>query len=328
MDLRHSRVIILDISKSLDLTPAESLMLLGAGWSSSWKMVVVTFADLLMKKVIEIRPLRYNGRFPRTLEICVRPGQNYGLLDRLKPHEKALAKCIRIEKQPNQYCLNYDCQYRCRKNKKCIPPDEGQHWIELRTASENFRNTEVGIVWNYKLGFVESLLHEEDYLRKESKKLFSIDLYYSYPLTEKGQKTQAIIKRLMSDGVQNLERWVEEEPERARAYFDVCGGNMLLLQEHFDMKTIINWSRIVSHDITVFERDAQSDYDYWYDYTWREYDLDKARDRIAEGLPASSRRDFMSLDIGFLEAFNSFKEFERAFKNSWKGPDDGYTMGG
>ena len=128
-------MIILNISKSLDLTPAESLMLLGAGWSSSWKMVVVTFVDLLMKRVIEIRPLRYKGRSDRPFEICVRPGQNYSLLDSLKPHERALAKCIRTIEQPHQHyaCLNHNCQYWCRH--KCILPDGEQPWTNLHTAA-------------------------------------------------------------------------------------------------------------------------------------------------------------------------------------------------
>jgi hypothetical protein len=97
------------------------------------------------------------------------------------------------------------------------------------------------------------------------------------------------------------------------------------------MKTIINWSRIVSHDITGFEWDAKSYYDYcWYDYAWHENDQDKAGDRVAKGLLASSRLDFISLDIGFLEAFNSYKEFENAFKKCWYGPDDdiSYLGGG
>ena len=286
----------MSILKSLDLTPAESLMLLGEGWSRSEWMLTATFADLLMKRVLEAQPMQLR-QGDRSFEIYVRPGENYRYLDRLKPHEIALARCV--------------------------PPGNKPVWMHLYSVAEKFRRKEVGIVWYFKLGFVRCPMLKNGYFRKEDKGIFSLVLYYSYPPTEKGLEARARIEELVNDCIINMERWVKEEPARAQALIDLCGTNMLLIQNYYDLKTIVEWSRSISNEMPGIESRTSSYYDYhWYDYGWRESTQDGCSSVTSQDPPRSFKPGFSSLDFGFLDAFNSFKAFEKAFKKGWQGPLD------
>ena len=256
-------------------------MLLGAGWDSPMKMITFTFADLLMKGVLDV-PARTYGWY-------VRRGENYRYLDYLKPHEKALAKCV--------------------------PPNETTFWW----MKYNFERKEVGLNWYYKLGFVLCPMVEKGYFRKESKGIFSLKLYYSYPLTEKGQKTLSRIKELLNDGILNLERWVKDEPTRANAYFDLCGANILLLQKHYDLKTLLKWSMAASNRRPDSGSSVLSEHDHcWYDYGLLNHVLAGSEGRVSQDRPIS-RPDFNSLDFRFIDAFKSFNEFERLIERYWIG---------
>jgi hypothetical protein len=286
----------MSLSKSLDLTPAESLMLLDGGWDSPVKMLAFTFADLLMKGVLEV-PTRkqtpWHGYLP--FEKCVRRGENYRHLDYLKPHEKALAKCV--------------------------PPCEtALCWIPIDEVKYNFERKEVGINWYYKLGFVLCPMLEKGYFRRESKGIFSLKLYYSYPLTEKGQKARSRIEELLNDGILNLERWVKDEPAMANAYFDLCGANILLLQNHYDLKTLLNWSIAASNRMPKNERCSLSERNHcWYDYGLLDHALAKSGSRTSQDRHIS-RPGFSSLDFRFLDAFKSFNEFESMLERYWDKP--------
>ncbi|HEX7445128.1 MAG TPA: hypothetical protein VF300_01940 [Methanothrix sp.] len=80
-----------------------------------------------MKRVLEAQPMQLE-RGDRSFEIYVRPGENYKCLDRLKPHEIALARCV--------------------------PPSNKPVWMPLYSVAEKFRLKEVGVVWYFKLGFI------------------------------------------------------------------------------------------------------------------------------------------------------------------------------
>ncbi|HEX7444922.1 MAG TPA: hypothetical protein VF300_00890, partial [Methanothrix sp.] len=148
-------------------------------------------------------------------------------------------------------------------------------------------------------------------------------LYYSYPLTEKGLQARARIEELVNDCTINLERWVKEEPARAQALISLCGANMLLIQNYYDLKTIVKWARSVANEIPDLESGTYYDY-HWYDYGWCDSDLAECG-VTSQDPPYSSKPGFSSLDFGFMDAFNSFKDFEKAFKSCWQGPDD-YTL--
>jgi hypothetical protein len=289
-------VIILDISKLLDLTPAESLMILDEGRSSSWKLVAVTFADLIMKGIIELRFIRNTGLsslFRAPFQIYVWPGKYYCLHDRLKPHERALARCI------------------CTDHKQFSRKPE----INMRRAAFNFKRKEVKLAVS-----VHDYLLNLGYFRKEGKKLFSLEIYYNYPLAEKGLEAQARIKELLKEGALNMERWIHEEPARARAYLNLCGGNVLLIENHCNVKNLFNWSKGIFDKETEFVCDA-SYYDYcWYDYFWRGRDPDGWIEETAKVPACSCKPGFASLETGFLDAFGSFEEFEDAIRCYWDEP--------
>jgi hypothetical protein len=289
----------LDISKLLDLTPAESLMILDEGRSSSWKLVAVTFADLAMKGIIELRFIRNSNKgllslFRSPFQIYVCPGKYYSLQDRLKPHERALARCI---------CADYE-QFSRRSE------------INMGRAAFNFKRKETGLAVS-----VHDYLLDLGYFRKEGKKLFSLEIYYNYPLAEKGLEAQARIKELLKEGALNMDRWIHEEPARARAYLNLCGGNVLLIENHCKVKNIFNWSKGIFDKTTDSMCDA-SYYGYcWYDYFWRGRDPDGWIEETAKVPACPCKPGFASLDPRFLDAFGSFEEFEDAIRYYWDEPE-------
>jgi hypothetical protein len=120
-----------------------------------------------------------------------------------------------------------------------------------------------------------------------------------------------------------MERWVKEEPARAQALIDLCGANMLLIQNHYDLKTIVEWSRSIANEMPSIESRTSSYYDYqWYDYGWRESTQVGCSSVASQDPSRSFKPGFSSLDFGFLDAFSSFKDFGKAFKTCWKGPID------
>jgi hypothetical protein len=292
-------VIILNISKLLDLTPAESLMILDDGRSSSWKMVAVTFADLIMKKIIGMRVIRKRNRGLSRLirgpfQIYMWPGKYYGLYDRLKPHERALARCI---------CTGYE-QFR------------GRPEINMGRAAFNFKRKEVGLAVS-----VHNYLLDLGYFRKEGKKLFSLEIYHNYPLAEKGLEAQARIKELLKEGASNMERWIHEEPARARAYLNLCGGNVLLIENQCNVKKMFNWSKGIFDKKTEFVCDA-SYYDYsWYDYSWGGRDPAGCIEENVKVPACSFKPGFASFETEFLDDFYSFEEFEDAIRYYWNEPE-------
>jgi len=210
-------------------------MILDGGRCGSLKMGIVTFADLIMKGIIGMRFVRNKGLsslFSGPFQIYVWPGKYYGLHDRLKPHERALARCIRND------------------HKQLHRKPE----ISLRMAAHNFEHKVLG------LGGMELSVHDHlldlGYFRKESKKLFSLEIYYNYPLAEKGLEAQARIKGLLNEGALNMEKWIHEEPAKARAYLNLCGGNVLLNDNHCNLKEIFNWSKGIFDKKTNLENDA------------------------------------------------------------------------
>ncbi len=63
-------------------------------------------------------------------------------------------------------------------------------------------------------------------------------------------------------GETRLEYWIKNEPARAKAFFQVCGGNILLypLIEKYDLKKITEWGEF------LFTKSFQKNVSDYFDF--------------------------------------------------------------
>lgn len=64
----------------------------------------------------------------------------------------------------------------------------------------------------------------------------------------------------MVEGETRLEYWVKNEPVRAEAFFQVCGGNILLI-EKFDFKKITEWGEFLFKK--SFQKNVRDYFDFY-----------------------------------------------------------------
>lgn len=272
---------------SLNLTPAESLTLMGNGWTSFENITITTFVDLLMKGVLELHTKKHPTSF-KDYDLYVSPGKNFIHLNRLKPHEKLMAESI-----------------------SC---NEGDSCQSLSIAGDQFR-IKSGCGWFYKVLYIKSPMQTNGYFYRKENKLLSLVLYYSYPLTDKGQQCQSFVKDLINDGISNLGTWMKTEPKKAISFLDLCGGNFLLIKDAYELKDIIAWRSALSNRLFETNRNALSNYRCLYNYYWNYDKSSEGKNRTRFDPIQRPNRDFLSLDCRFLNDFKSFKDFQKIFNN-------------
>ena len=249
--------------KSLNLTPAESLMILDPKRSRGKEMMKFTLIDLLLKKVLEIEvnyeTVRRIFIFKRSVKkTYISKGENYSKV-KLKPHEHIF-----------------------------IRDELFSHALELnKFAKELYRSISKKFSL-YKKSFVRNSLIADGYFQKETRRLLFLFPYTKYVLSEKGFSAQAKIKSLLEEGEKELERWVKYEPAHAKAYLSVCGANILLLEHYnYDLKIIKEWIKELS------KIESQENSSNYYPYSW--YGL-TSTDTLDAAIDFDILDDFDSLD--------------------------------
>ncbi|HML05455.1 MAG TPA: zinc-ribbon domain-containing protein [Methanobacterium sp.] len=180
----------------LDLTPAESLIILDQGTSIK-ELLKVTFIDLIFKNVfkLEVREVEKKGILGTKIvkKKYLEKGKNFNMP--LKPHEDVFIK-----------------------------------YLPSKANSKRFKRLQQRVYKAFRQTYASKKLLEplalEGYFTVEKKFLGN-----KYSLSDKGIETQQIMLKLKDEG-KDLENWIESDPERARAYILMGGSNVFLTDEH------------------------------------------------------------------------------------------------
>ncbi|MGZ7043430.1 MAG: zinc ribbon domain-containing protein [Methanobacterium sp.] len=194
-----------DRTVSLDLTPAESLVILNHGkkhgyGTSTKDLLKVTFIDLIFKNVFKVdtQEVEKKGIFGKKMvkKTYLQEGKNFNMP--LKPHEEVFRKYL-----PN------------------------------KADSKRLRKLQERVYKKYRNNYAQKLLLEplslEGYFSEEKKFLGK-----KYSLSDKGMELQEMILKLKDEG-KDLENWLESDPQKAKAYLMMGGSNVFLTDDyHFD----------------------------------------------------------------------------------------------
>lgn len=281
--------------QSMNLTPAESLMLLSPENAPEKKMIKLTFADLMLNGVIKSH-IQEEKQFLFTRKRIYISREKSGSRLRLKPHEKVIL-------------------------------DHLHKTERLDTLAKNFYQS-VGSLKNYAQEYLRQPLYEQGYFQTEERKWLLFIPHTKFVLTEKGLQAQKRIKSLLEDG-DNLESWVMSDPCRAKAYLSVCGPNVLLL-EKFDLSVIEEWSRALAKE----ESKPYDHYDHLWYGSFRHVHISNDDDDLLHpdqiGILDCGDMDFGfnfdDIDFDILSSFDSFSDFDSALDSDLGG--DGGDGGG
>lgn len=258
---------------SLDLTPAESLMIMDhsfyQGHGSALKeLMKVTLIDLIFKNVfkLDVREVEKKGIFGSKIvkKTYLLEGKNFNMP--LKPHEEIFRKHL-----PH----NADSK-RLRKLQQRV----------YRTYHNNYARKKLLKPLSLE-GFFDV---ENKFLGKK------------YSLSYKGIDAREMIFKLKEDG-EYLENWIETDPERARAYILTGGSNIFLTDDHY-----LDWFKDNSKKISKLFVGATvvgTAYAFskirWYGAFRRQY---------SHGIDFNDFDDFNSFDDSFNDIFSNIDTFD------------------
>lgn len=258
--------------ESLDLTPAESLMIISPD-STGIEMIKITLADLLLKKALKLNIGHYNSRFLKKncKSLFIIKNESNELI--LKPHEHILIEVLDHGKlELNEFA------------KKLLK----------RVSSSEYKNN------------VRMPLIDRNYFKKQRKMLLALVPYNTYILTEEGIKIKSMIMELL-DEAEYLEKWIKEDLGHAKAYLSVVGSHILLSDTH-NMKDIQKFNKMLSY---VKPEAKTSDYYSYYLYTVPVGFLDHQGNlQSFEFIDISLFDNFESLDDFFAEVEDVFNDME------------------
>ncbi len=188
---------------SLNLTPAESLMITNHSYYQGHgdalkELLKVTLIDLIFKNVfkVDVQEVEKKGIFSSKLvtKTYLLEGKNFNMP--LKHHEEVFRKHLPHKADSN----------RLRKLQQRV----------------------------YKA-------YRNNYAEKKLLKPLALDGYFDvekkflgkkYSLSYKGTDAREMILKLKEDG-QDLEYWIESDPEKARAYLQMGGSNIFLTDDYY-----------------------------------------------------------------------------------------------
>ena len=214
---------------SLNLTPAESLMILDhekySHRTSLRELLKVTLMDLVFKNVFKVDVQEFEEGGREVKKIYLYEGENFNIP--LKAHEEIFQEVY--SEGDNLF--------------------ETFQWSVLRNALKQGYAKE-------KL--LKSLSSDGFFTIKKSL------LRKKYVLSDKGVETKQIIQHLKDDG-KNLEKWLETDPERAKAYMLIGGSNVFLTD-----KRNFKWFKNNSGRINSLfsNRRVHTDTSDFFDYYW------------------------------------------------------------
>jgi hypothetical protein len=264
---------------ALDLTPAESLVLLNQGTLTK-ELLKVTFIDLIFKNVfkIDVQEVEKKGIFGRKMvkETYLHEGKNFNMP--LKPHEEVFRKHLPSKVDSKRF----------RKLQQSV----------ARSSSD------------YNRKKLLEPLTSQGYLHVEKKFLGK-----KYSLSDKGEETRVLILKLKEEG-QNLENWIESDPERARAYLLMGGSNIFLTDDYY-----FEWFKNNSKKIAIlFAGAAVIGTAYAF-----------SRIRWYRGFsfsPDMDFDDFGSFDDSFVDIFSDVSTFDAFDSVEFDDFDAGFDGGG
>lgn len=199
--------------ESLNLTPAESLMIISPG-SSGDKMIKFTVMDLLLKKDLK---LDIDTKFNFLKRSCgsVIIGEGESCQWPFKPHEEVLMELI-LEHQELKLDKFMDIFYK-----------------------------KIGSPMEYKNKYIRDPLVNKGYFKKQKKMLLSLAPCTTYSLTDSGLELKCKIKKLLDDA-KFLKKWMKEDLGRSKAYLSVLGSH-ILLTDVYDIEDIKKFNRMLSY---------------------------------------------------------------------------------
>lgn len=218
---------------SLNLTPAESLMILDnekySNRTSLMEILRVTLIDLVFKNVFKIDiQEEVNSITSRIIkEIYLQEGKFFNMP--LKPHEEIFREYLSSRDDSNKFSTLQALVLRDALQ---------QEYVKKRLLEPLLSD-----------GF---LTLKKSILRKK------------YVLSDKGIETKQIIEKLINDG-RNLDEWLETDPQRAKAYMLISGSNIFLID-----KQNLKWFKNNSGRINKLfaGRKVHTDESDFFNYYW------------------------------------------------------------
>ncbi len=271
----------------LELTPAESYLLLNIDNKDGKTLMKFSLINLLYKNVLnsEVKEETEGTIFKKVVKkTYLSKGDRFDDM-KLKTHEKIFCSAIAdnneieltefIKKIFDQY--NYDDYYE----------------LVMKMQSQS------GLL---------NLIEERVFFNIFSKK--------RRELTAKGKDVNSKIKDILSTGKKNLYDWVLNEPPRAKAYMAACGANLILLEGH-DMGMLQSYDRKLK-DIEKQKHD-DSGFIVWGDGGNRIGDDLNLED--------AGSLDSISNDFNSVSAFDSFDGLDAGFDGASGGDSGGGCSG-
>jgi hypothetical protein len=214
--------------ESLNLTPAESLMIISSD-SNGNEMIKLTLMDLFLKKALNVK-IEDDSHFLKRHYKTAFISRNESSKLIFKPHEEVLMEII----------------------------DNNE--LELKELAKTLFNKVKSS--DYKNIYVRGPLIDKGYFRRQRKMLLALIPYDEYVLTEEGLELKSIIMQLL-DEAEFLKKWMREDLGRAKAYLSVLGSHIFLIKT-YDIEDIKKFNRMLSY---IKPDTRASDYYNYYLYT-------------------------------------------------------------
>lgn len=200
----------LSTNNILNLSPAETLMILDPINSSGKAMIRTTFLELVLLKIIKIDKKiesTNNPAIPKAQHFYATKGINFNTF-KPKPHQSIILDPLHQKEKVNlKYLISY----------------------VLVNSGQNFHD--------FKINFIYRPLVKLGYFKKSF-----LYRFLFFQLTEKGSTYRDISKDKINIGNKHFENWLINEKEKANTYFSEVGANIFLLEElKFELLTKINF---------------------------------------------------------------------------------------
>ncbi len=203
----------------LTLTPAESMMIIDLD-IDGYDLLKITLLDLLARSVITFDTIKVetglilkNQKFIRTVKM----GRNFPIA--LRPHEEIFTIAL----------------YKDGMNLSEYAHRLVQHF----TSDGKKADFEL-----YKNKLIRDQLVEAGYLDRVKTDLKYKNSDVVYQLTNYATVVKVNLHKLIEQG-KNLEKWIFEDKERAKAYLEACGTNIFLLDD-YDLATFYEFRNMVA----------------------------------------------------------------------------------
>jgi hypothetical protein len=259
-----------DKMDSLDLTPSEALLILDLDTDGK-ELFKLTMLDLLARRVIKIRTFQEDKGFSVKKPILfheVQRGDEFE--DHLQPYEEIFRKPL----------YSYD---------------EIEIYQYVRMVLQNISPVVKNSFSEYKEVYLINPLIKGGYIEKEEKK--ALNSRDHHRLTEWGAGTRKKIKDVLDDA-DYLGEWVDNYPERAKAFLSVLGSHIFIL--NYDLDTL----RFLENSLAGIKSSTSKFYPYYL------FPIDFLKDIKSE----EDRKDIFGMNaLRSFEFFETFDPFDDIF---------------